>query len=123
MAIKIKKIGQVHSIPRYAGAAAGDLVSADGAKVDAIGDTLLGMLVDEVPATNPPEMLDVYGEGSIVEDDALAMTKGGLVYSDGDGTWSQTEPAGAAGTTVAVMGVALSATEVEMRLYTYEKGA
>ncbi len=93
------------SVIRYAGIASGDVVAVSGDKVDAIGDKPLGIVVGEIPATNPQARFPLAVEGDIIFDDALAsQTTGALVFSDGDGTYSTTEPAGAAGTQVWAIG-------------------
>lgn len=129
--IKLLKAGKIWSIERYSGAAAGDLVDYDNNKVDAIADPPKGFLVDDLTTDNPPLMLNVYGEGSHIDLSGVltAGAVGALIYSDGDGTVSSTEPAGAAGTQVWVVGFIIgdedagTSTILEVRMQLYEKGA
>lgn len=124
MAWRVKKIGQVFGVPTQGTpVTAGSFVEADGSVVDTVDEIGLGVVIDEAPDVNPPEMTDAYGEGSILEDTTASYTIGQEVYSDGDGTLSQTQPAGAAGTEIVVVGKAISATEFHVGIYTMEKGA
>lgn len=124
--------GEIAAIPRYAGAAAGDCVGADNAKVDAIADPVKGIIVDAVPTNAPPAMLKLAGRGCFIEDTVMdGVAPGTLVYSDGDGTYSVTEPAGAAGTAVCQVGIVRridtrgvdTGCDIELTLITGEKGA
>lgn len=103
--VKLIKQGAVFGIKRYSGAAAGDLAK-DDAKVAAIGDRPLGFIVDDIRTDNPPPMLDVHGNGAIIDLTGFltAAAPGTVVYSDGDGTISSVRPAGVAGTMIWVVG-------------------
>lgn len=100
-------IGRIEGIPRYAGAAAGDLVGMDNAKVNAVADMVKGIIVDAVPTDTPPAMLKLAGKGCLIEDTVMdGVAPGTLVWSDGDGTYSSVQPtAGAADTQRCLMGV------------------
>lgn len=84
----------IFSVSNYTGAAAGDLVAAhDREAVDATGDRPIGFLIDELPTDNPPEMLSVYGEGSLIDLEGLTDENAGTeMFSDGDGTVSAVNP-------------------------------
>lgn len=92
-------LGQIEAIPRYSGAAAGDLVGIDNAKINAATDPIKGIIVDAVPTDVPPVMLKLAGRGCFIEDTVLdGVAPGTLIWSDGDGTYSSTQPTAAAGT-------------------------
>ena len=111
MAILLKEdqfnFGRIEAIPRYSGAAAGDLVGDDNAKVNAVADPVKGIVVDAIPTDVPPVMLKLAGRGCVIEDTVMdGVAAGTLVWSDGDGTYSTTKPtAGAADTLRVLMGV------------------
>lgn len=100
-------LGRIEAIPRYSGAAAGDLVGMDNAKVNAVADPVKGIIVDAVPTDTPPAVLKLAGKGCVIEDTVLdGVAAGTLIWSDGDGTYSVTQPtAGAADTQRCIMGV------------------
>jgi hypothetical protein len=100
-------LGRIEAVPRYSGAAAGDLVGMDNAKINAVADPIKGIIVDAVPTENPPSMLKLAGVGCVIEDTVMdGVAAGNLVWSDGDGTYSIVAPtAGAAGTLRNILGV------------------
>lgn len=93
---------------RYTGAAAGDLVKKD-AKVAATADAPQGIIYDELPTTNPPEMLSLAVNGDLVDmTDATgfaAAAVGTVLWSDGDGTISATRPNPGVGAIVWQVGI------------------
>lgn len=94
--VKLIKAGTTFGCKRYSGAAAGDLAKED-AKVAASTDFPRGFVVDDVPTTNPPEILNLYGDGSIIDITGAtgapaAQNVGVVLWSDGDGTISTTKP-------------------------------
>lgn len=82
------------SVTAYSGIANGDVVTADGSGVVAsVGARPLGIVVGDIPTTNPPNRFPLAVSGDVIYDDALvSQTDGATVYSDGDGTYSTTEP-------------------------------
>lgn len=107
MAIFIRREGQVESVPRGS-LNEGDLVAQDGTIIDAAAERPMGIIADEEPSENAPEMVDAYGDGTLFEDDALDTTSisvDDIIWSDGDGTYSATDPAPAAGSHAWAVGV------------------
>jgi hypothetical protein len=132
MAILVKRDPPVYEAAPIGTLATGVLVAHDGLIVGAITDPVMGIVVDSVPTAGAPYLLRIAGKGAIIEDTVLdGVADGSLVYSDGDGTYSLTEPAGAAGTLVTIFGVvrridtqaAGTGCEIEITLDQYEKGA
>lgn len=84
-------------VESYSGIANGDVVSTASTpgKVAAATTRPRGIMVDAVPATNPPTFYRLAVTGDWVEDTGLtSQTEGAIVYSDGDGTYSTTRPTG-----------------------------
>lgn len=105
MAIFIRREGQVESVPRGT-LSEGDLVGQDGTIIDAAAERPMGIIADPEPSENPPEMVDAHGEGTIIEDDAFdGVAVDTIVWSDGDGTYSTTDPAPVAGAHAWALGV------------------
>lgn len=95
-----------------------------GVVPNAVGDMPAGIVMDDKPTDSPPLMCDLASVGCWVEDTSLNMNvETDLVYSDGDGTWSTAEPAGAAGTKVWVLGVPIAPTIFRLTITPHEKGA
>jgi hypothetical protein len=95
-----------------------------GVVPNVVGDMPAGIVMDDAPTDNPPLMCDLASQGCWVEDTDLNMNvETDLVYSDGDGTYSTAEPAGAAGTKVWVLGVPFAPTRFRIAIWSYEKGA
>lgn len=124
----VRPIGAT-SVIRYASIAAGDVPKYDGSGlVAAVADRPLGIVVGDVPATNPMARFAVAVSGDLVFDDALAsQTVGALIYSDGDGTYSAVAPTAAAGTLKWILGTVKSSdangTEIELAIQALEDGA
>lgn len=127
----IRTVGKTRAAPRGS-LTLGLVVDMDGTAVDAAGDRPYGIVLDDIPTDVPPDMLTLYGEGTEFEDDTMdGVTIGNPVYSDGDGTYSVTEPSGAAGTRVWILGhvkaIDTVSTDVgciiELEPDFYEKGA
>lgn len=126
MAIKftIGQTGQVITgVPRGS-LTRGQVSTHAGVVPNAVGDMPAGVVMDDKPTDNAPLMCDLASQGCWVEDTALNMNvETDIVYSDGDGTYSTTEPAGAAGTKVWVLGVPIAPTIFRLDIRSYEKGA
>jgi hypothetical protein len=122
MVLKLLKAGTIHGVPKGS-LARGDLASHKGAVMADVNDAPFGILLDTVSTDDPNLMVDLYGEGSVIDDSTLTLDENSLVYSDGDGTWSTSKPAGAAGTKIWVIGHPFSATAFTMHIYSIEKGA
>jgi len=126
----VKRRGVVHGAPWVIAASSGPdpsandivLVMSDGTVPAAQGDIPLGFVVDERPTDEPPEMTNVHGNGAIIEDTGASFTIDGNIFSDGDGTISQTEGGGVGAKNV-VVGKALTGTEFEVNIYVYETEA
>lgn len=133
MALKIRRNPlprDIHSVD-YSGVAAGDVVATDKTKVSSVDDRPLGLVIDDVPSDNPPKLKEVYGNGTIFEDTSFSGgSDGDLIYSDGDGTYSTTEP-GSEGSLVWTLGVIREAdtvssgtgAQIEIDIQAYELGA
>lgn len=107
MAIIIKREGQVEGVPRGT-LNEGDLVSQDGTIIDGAAERPMGVIADEEPPENAPEMTEAYGEGTLFEDTALdtsSISVDDIIFSDGDGTYSTTDPAPATGSNAWAVGV------------------
>jgi len=78
----------------------GKVVASDGdALVASDAERPLGIVVDSVPTDNPPKFLRLAVSGDVIEDTGLtSQTIGVPIWSDGDGTYSVTDPAPSAGT-------------------------
>lgn len=117
------------SVTRYTGIANGDVPKYDGSGlVAAVADRPLGIVVGDIPATNPMARFAVAVDGDCVYDDALAsQTVGALIYSDGDGTYSAVAPTAAAGTLKWILGTVKNSdangTEIELNIQALEDGA
>lgn len=86
----------IHGCKRYTNAAAGDLVKTD-AIVAAATDRPLGFIIDDVVTDNPPQMLNIYGNGTVIDltgatGAPAAQNPGVVIWSAGDGTVSTTKP-------------------------------
>lgn len=128
MAIHLKRAGDTLSVPSGTGfPASGTFVQRDGTApsggAQGINTVGVGFVVDDIPTTNPPQTRTAWGDGSIIEDDAASFSVDTELYSDGDGTISQTQPAGAAGTVIVSVGRAISTTEFVVNIQAIEKGA
>lgn len=123
MTLTLLKAGEVVGVAKTSESARGVIVTFDGTKPDAVGDAPAGILMDDVPTNTPHLEMNAYGIGSVIDDSGLTLADTDLVYSDGDGTYSASEPAGAAGTKVWVFGVPTSATAFRVNIFSYEKGA
>lgn len=123
MAWNVKTVGEVTGVPWVAGSEEGDYVGSDGEEVSATTEMGVGFIIDSRPTDSPPEMANAYGDGSVLEDTTASFTVDALLYSDGDGTISETQPAGTAGDIVTVVGVAKSATTFLVKQYQFELGA
>lgn len=122
MVLRLLKKGEVYGVPRGT-LVRGDLAAFDGTIIAALGEVPLGIVMDDAATDDPLAMVDLYGEGSIIEDTGLSLAVDDLVYSDGDGTFSDTEPAGAAGTRIVAIGVPVSPTAFRVTISPHEKGA
>lgn len=96
--VKLRKQGVTGECKLYTGAAAGDLVKAD-AKVAAVTDEWEGIIVDEIPTDNPLRILGIHEEGAEIDMEGASgwsgpHAVGTTMYSDGDGTISNVQPAG-----------------------------
>lgn len=117
------------SVIRYSGIANGDVVTYDGSgAVAAVADRPMGVVVGDIPATNPQARFPVAVTGDLIFDDGLAsQTVGDLVYSDGDGTYSTSAPAAAAGTLKWILGTIKSSdadgSVIELDIQALEDGA
>lgn len=109
MALKILKIGEVFSVPRGT-LVRGDLTAFDGTIIAAATEYPLGIVMDDKPANDSPAMVDVYGRGTVIDDDSLSLAVTDRVYSDADGTFSKVQPNPGAGNNYYVLGYPLSAT-------------
>lgn len=79
----------------------GSVVGSDGdALVATVAERPGGVMVDAILTDNPPRFYRLAVSGDLIHDDALtSQTEGALIWSDGDGTYSTTQPtAGAADT-------------------------
>lgn len=112
MAWRVKRVGETVTIktPTTSPPAAGSYVGMDGAVVSAV-DEMGFFVIDDVPDDNPPVTRTGYGVGTILENTAASFTPEAPIYSVGDGTISQADPAPGVGTDFVVVGQAISATE------------
>jgi hypothetical protein len=98
----------------------GDLVQPDGAIVAAIGNEVGGIIIRVGDARNKSLVLK---EGMVRGVAGTAAAAKARIFSDGDGTASDGEPAGAAGTIISTLGHCISATRAYIKVTTFEKGA
>lgn len=73
----------------------GTVVGIGGDSISSTSEEPKGILVDEVPSDNPPEMRDVYGNGALLDlEGALssAQSVGTEIFSDGNGGFQTSEP-------------------------------
>lgn len=102
----------------------GQVATHAGVVPNAVGDMPAGIVMDDKPAEQPPLMCDLAAGQCILEDTDLNMNvETDLLFSDGDGTYSTSEPAGASGTRVWVLGKPIGPTRARIHIYSYEKGA
>lgn len=85
----------------------GKVVASDrDALVASDAEAPAGIVVDAVPTDNPPKFLRLAVSGDTIHDDGLtSQTIGVPIWSDGDGTYSVTDPAPAAGTFAWKLGI------------------
>lgn len=101
MVVRLRSALRPHnalSTERYTGIANGDVVDTTQTpqKVAAAANRPKGIVVDAIPTDNPPQMVRLAVSGDIIEDTGLtSQTEGALIWSDGDGTYSVTQPAAA----------------------------
>lgn len=71
-----------------------DVVAVDQDVVAANADQPWGIIVDEIPTDNPPELITIYGDGAQIDlQDAISdQSVGTEIYSDGSGGYTTTEP-------------------------------
>jgi hypothetical protein len=99
--------------------AIGKIVKPNGVLVAAVGDKP-GLIVRVGDARNPSLVLV---RGIVRGMAGAAAAANATIFSDGDGTASDAEPAGAAGTGVWRLGSCISATRAHIDPQFYEKGA
>lgn len=96
------------------------VVQTDGQVVQNANTRPVGLVLDEIPDDNPPEMADAYGDGTIVEDDGANFTVDEPVWSQGDGTIGDSQPATTSGDLIYQVGVAISSTKFIVDIDTVE---
>ena len=120
---RIVRVGSVFGVPKQSSAlAAGTWVEADGTAAEQ-GEMAIGVIVDDTMTDNPAKMVNVYGNGSIIEDTAASYTQGTHVWLAAAGVLTQTEPAAGAGVKITLLGTALSTTQIFIAISVYQDQA
>lgn len=89
---------EIRSLPHdsLTSPAGGSVVAEDLDVVDATADKPMGIIPEAIPSSNPPEMVDIYGNGALLELTSSELTStqsaGTAIYSDGSGGYQTTEP-------------------------------
>src|SRR3990167_7186953 len=99
MTLTLRWKGKIWGVPRGS-LTRGQVSTFKGVVPADVNDAPYGIVMDDALTDSPLALVDIYGEGSIIEDSALTLDENSLIFSDGDGTYSTTIPAGAAGTKV-----------------------
>lgn len=111
---------RTQSIDFVSGHSVGDIIEADGTVSGAVGDTIMGVVIRAGSASAKTLVLI---EGPFACASAHGLAAGAKIYSDGDNTASDAEPAGAAGTRITELGHCYSTTTGYLKVTSYEKGA
>jgi len=100
------------------------VVTYAGVVPNAAGDMPAGIIMNDSPTNNPPPMVDVAGNGCIVDNSDLNMNvETDQVWSDDDGTYSVSEPTSATTTKHWRLGYPISPTKFVIDIQPVPKGA
>jgi hypothetical protein len=109
----VRREGKVRGVPRNTNQdPANDKVAviSDGSLQSSLTERPTGFVVDEEPTDNPPEMVDTYGDGTLLEDNGASFTADSPVWFDGSGGIQDSEPAATSGDVIFQAGYALTST-------------
>lgn len=112
---------ETYSVPFIAGHSVGDIVRPSGAIVAAVNQNHGGIVIR--PGNAEGNRTLVLRRGLVEGVAGVGAAANARVFSDGDNTASDAEPAGAAGTGVTVLGEMITATRMLVGIGFYEKGA
>lgn len=114
---------EAYDIDFVTGHTVGDIIEMDGTVSGGISDILMGVVVRAGDANGKKTRVLRKGAVRSSSGASFGVAANLRVYSDGDNTASDTEPAGAAGTWVTVLGQTFSTTRFLVDVHGYEKGA